>query len=116
MSSLGDQEVRHVLAGPWRLEIDAPLDVDYSVSVLLLGNGRVINHDSYPLNGAAPTTTWTPGAAVFDPHVLSVPDDLPPGEYEVRVKLYTWWDGAILPLADGTVTDTGVLVGTVTVR
>lgn len=90
--------------------------VDYSVSVILIGGGRVLNHDSYPQNGARPTSTWEPGAAVFDPHTLALPDDLPPGEYEVRVKLYTWWDGAILPLADGTVSDVGALVGTVRVE
>lgn len=98
----------------WRAAQTPP--VDYSVSVFLLGSGRVINHDSYPANGAAPTTSWQPDAAVFDPHVIAVPDDLPPGEYELRVKLYTWWDGVILPLADGTLSDTGALLGTVTVE
>ncbi len=84
--------------------------------MILLGNGRVINHDSYPANGDAPMTSWQPGAVVFDPHTLSLPDDLPPGEYELRVKLYTWWDGVILPQADGTVSDTGALLGTITVE
>ena len=45
-----------------------------------------------------------------------MPDDLPPGEYELRVKLYTWQDNVILPLADGTLTDVGALLGTVTVE
>ncbi len=95
---------------------EAPPPDDYSVSVIVMGGGRVINHDGYPANGNAPTSAWEPGALVFDPHILHLPGDLPPGTYDVRVKLYTWWDGAILPLADGVVPDSGVQVGTLTVR
>lgn len=92
---------------------DAAPPLDYSVSVFLLDASGVsrAQHDSYPANGAAPTSTWTPGGFVFDPHALNGP--LAPGTYTVAVKLYTWWDNTILPTADGA---EYVAVGTLTVK
>lgn len=77
----------------------APPGVDYSVSVFLLDSSGALRaqHDSFPANGAAPTGGWAPGALVFDGHSLTLPEGLPPGEYAVGVKLYTYWDGVILP-------------------
>ena len=76
---------------------------DYTVSVFLLDQNGVLRaqHDGMPAGYAAPMTSWTSGALVFDAHRVPLPDDLPPGIYTVGVKLYTWWDGAILPTADG---------------
>ena len=81
---------------------DAPPQLDYSVSVFLLDESGVLRaqQDGYPANGDAPTTTWTPGVYVFDAHTLAS-DDLPPGTYTVGIKLYSWWDGAVLPTGDG---------------
>jgi hypothetical protein len=78
-----------------------PVPFDYSVSVFLLDESGVLRaqHDSFPAKGDAPTSAWTPGDFVFDAHTLA--DDLAPGTYTVAVKLYTWWDGAILKTADG---------------
>ncbi|MBN1202962.1 MAG: glycosyltransferase family 39 protein [Anaerolineae bacterium] len=85
----------------WHAE--QPPGVDYSVSVFLLDAGGVLRaqHDSYPANGTAPTGGWQPGTYIFDGHTLDLPDDLPPGVYSVGVKLYTYWDGAVLLTADG---------------
>jgi hypothetical protein len=90
-----------------------PVPLDYSVSVFLLDETGVSRDqdDSFPANGAAPTSAWTPGGFVFDAHTLT--DDLPPGTYTVAVKLYTWWDGAILKTADGA---EYYAAGTVTVK
>jgi hypothetical protein len=81
---------------------DAPLPQDYTVSAFLLDSTGVLRaqRDSYPADGSAPTSGWTPGSFVFDAHRLSLPRDLAPGAYTVGVKLYTWWDGAILRTAD----------------
>ncbi len=94
---------------------DAPLQLDYSVSVFVLDSGGVLRaqQDGYPANGGAPTTAWTPGGYVFDAHTLALPENLPPGTYTLGVKLYTWWDGVVLPTGDGT--DYSVL-GTLTVQ
>ncbi|MBN1967391.1 MAG: hypothetical protein JW910_22245, partial [Anaerolineae bacterium] len=96
-------------------DADAPIPEDYTVSAFLLDSSGVLRaqDDAFPANGDAPTSAWTPGAFVFDGHTLALPDDLPPGAYTVGVKLYTWWDQAILPAAGGHDYWTA---GTVTVR
>jgi hypothetical protein len=45
-------------------------------------------HDGTPQTGLCPTSDWTAGLSVRDQHALSLPPDLPPGRYEVRVGLY----------------------------
>ncbi|MBN1680101.1 MAG: glycosyltransferase family 39 protein [Anaerolineae bacterium] len=77
----------------------APPDVDYSVLVFLLApdGGVIVQHDSYPLNGRSPTSTWTTGGLYFDRHNLPT-DDLPPGAYDLGVRVYTWWDLVIQPV------------------
>ncbi len=77
--------------------------LDYTVSVFLLDEAGTLRaqHDAFPANGTQPTTSWLPSRPVFDAHSLILPANLPPGEYTVGVKLYTWWDGAILPTHSG---------------
>ncbi len=66
------------------------MDVPYSVFVHLLGpDGQVlVGHDGEPVSGTRPTTGWVPGEFIADPHDLSIPVDLPPGEYVIEVGLY----------------------------
>lgn len=96
-------------------QTDAPLPVDYSVSVFLLDSTGALRtqHDSFPAQGRAPTSAWSPGEPVFDAHPLALPADLPPGDYTVGVKLYTYWDQAILPTGNGA---DYAIAGTLTVR
>lgn len=84
-------------------EAAAPPPFDYSVSVFLLDESGLLRaqHDGFPALGHAPTGGWAPGTLVFDAHPLALPPDLPPGRYTVGVKLYTYWDQAILHTADG---------------
>jgi hypothetical protein len=35
-----------------------------------------------------PTDLWPVGGLIPDTHTLVVPDDLPPGEYDLRIGLY----------------------------
>ena len=88
---------------------------DYTVSVFLLDAAGALRaqHDSFPAGGGRPTSAWSPGEIVFDAHSIRLPGDLPPGDYTVGVKLYTWWDGVILPAGDGT---EYAAVGTISVR
>ena len=76
----------------WRT--DEPLPLDYSVSVFLIDeNGAIIaQRDGPPRDGLAPTSKWTPGEVVFDPHVLNLPAELPAGEYQVGVRIYWYAD------------------------
>ncbi len=68
----------------------AETDVPYTVFVHLLdAGGRVVaGHDAQPRGGARPTTGWVPGEYVADPHELSIPAELPPGEYVMEVGMY----------------------------
>ncbi|MBN1681251.1 MAG: glycosyltransferase family 39 protein [Anaerolineae bacterium] len=93
---------------------DTPPPVDYSVSVFLLDESGQLRaqHDGFPANGSAPTSQWTPDRFIFDGHVLALPGSLPPGTYTVGVKLYTWWDGVVLPTTGGA---DYVTAGTITI-
>jgi hypothetical protein len=81
----------------WHVENTPP--ADYTVSVFLLAeDGRLATQqDSYPMGGASPTSTWVAGRWYYDAHSLPL-QAVPAGRYQVAVKVYTWWDGAILPL------------------
>ncbi|HQY92048.1 glycosyltransferase family 39 protein [Caldilinea sp.] len=48
----------------------------------------VAQQDQLPLGGFAPTHTWQPGQHIVDTVTLTLPPDLPPGQYAVRVGLY----------------------------
>jgi hypothetical protein len=100
----------------------AEMDIAYTVFVHLLGpDGRVVSgHDGEPVDGARPTTGWVPGEFVADPHELSMPAELAPGEYGLELGLY---DAGVpgmprLPVLDsqGRVEADHVILGPVEVR
>ena len=61
----------------------------------------VAQHDGIPANGAEPTTGWAVGEYITDPVEISLPAELPPGEYSVRVGVYLPATGARLPVSGG---------------
>jgi len=68
----------------------APVNEDYTVTVQLLGpDGHVYGqHDAPPLDGAAPTSTWSPGEVLTDAHRFVVAGDAAPGEYRLVAGMY----------------------------
>jgi hypothetical protein len=70
---------------------------DYTVFVHVVDASgvTVAQRDGQPLGGWAPTRLWTPEIPLADEHRIPLPADLPPGEYEVRVGLYTLADGRL---------------------
>ncbi len=56
--------------------------------------------DSRPLHYSSNTNRWLPGQAILDVHELTLPDQLPPGNYQVRTGLYAEQDGQRLPVTD----------------
>lgn len=64
--------------------------------------------DSIPGAGLRPTPTWYWGETVPDPHLLQLPDNLPPGQYNLVAGLYDTQTGARL----STVTGDNVIVVT----
>ncbi|MBN1887159.1 MAG: glycosyltransferase family 39 protein [Thermoflexales bacterium] len=86
----------------------AKLAERYTVFVHLVGsafNPRTggplwAGHDGEPLDGGYPTTQWFVDVPLADTHVLAVPSDAPPGEYELWAGLYTQPDVKRLPVYD----------------
>ena len=66
------------------------MDIPYTVFVHLLDtSGEVVaGHDGEPASGTRPTTSWVPGEFISDRHDLSLPADLPAGEYVIEVGMY----------------------------
>jgi len=58
----------------------------------------VVEQHGTPQATFRPMTTWRPGEHIRDNHGLALPPDLPPGTYEVWVKVYDWRTGTPLPV------------------
>jgi len=72
-------------------QADQPLPTNYTVFVHLIGaDGKIVaQHDSYPTwLTAQPTSQWLPGQPILDRHTLTLPNDLPPGNYTLLAGLY----------------------------
>jgi hypothetical protein len=85
------------------LQAERPLDQNWTVFVHLVDStgGLVAQHDSQPRDGRYPTSVWDQGEVVDDPHLLVVPANLPDGDYQVVVGLYSVESGERLPVLDG---------------
>jgi 4-amino-4-deoxy-L-arabinose transferase-like glycosyltransferase len=81
----------------WRAARDGPRD--YVVGVRLLGPGG--EESAYwlgrPVYSGYPTSEWVAGQVVQDPWELAVPEDVPPGKYELELVLFDSTNGE--PLA-----------------
>jgi len=76
-----------------------PVHQDYVLFVHLLGpdnpatgNALWAQDDSAPCRGFYPTTVWSPPEVVIDAYSLRIPEDAPPGLYELQIGFYTWPD------------------------
>ncbi|MDX1522340.1 MAG: hypothetical protein R3264_11990, partial [Anaerolineae bacterium] len=69
---------------------DRPLLTDYTTFVHLRDESGVVvaQKDQPPLNGAYPTSLWDPGEVIADNIVISLPEELPQGEYKLIVGMY----------------------------
>ena len=98
---------------------------DYTVFLQLLGpNGVVAQSDAYPTSLieqmplVRPTTSWARGEVILDHHTLSIPADLPTGQYQLIAGMYNLaQNGARLPVTlDGQpLPDAAIPLGTVNV-
>jgi 4-amino-4-deoxy-L-arabinose transferase-like glycosyltransferase len=83
------------------------LDDDYTFFAHLLGpehpeSGSPLwgQHDSEPCQRAYPTSIWTPGEIVRDQLAIAIPEDAPPGDYQLKVGFYLLEDMTRLPATD----------------
>ncbi len=76
---------------------------DYQVFVHILGDQPepVAQADGPPLLGDYPTSMWAAGERIADPHTLTLPPNLPEGEYRLLVGMYDLETLARLPRLDG---------------
>jgi hypothetical protein len=67
-----------------------PVGYDYKVFVHLLGPDGlpVAQHDDEPVSWSYPTGAWRPGDYVRDEHPLTLPADLPRGDYRLVAGFY----------------------------
>lgn len=77
-----------------------PMREDYTVSVQFVDEGhrKAAQRDSYPLGGAAPTSTWRPGETIADAMPLTVFPDAGAGTYAVHVTVYRHDEGDLVHL------------------
>jgi hypothetical protein len=57
------------------------------------GSHLVAQRDAVPGNGLFPVESWEPGEVVRDQFALQLPAELPPGEYEIQVGVYSATSG-----------------------
>jgi hypothetical protein len=87
---LGTPRYGRVLTYTLHWQALAPIAQNYTVFAHVLdaaGNLRA-QQDTMPHNGQYPTSLWSPGETILDPHILHFPPDIEPGPYTVRVGLY----------------------------
>lgn len=72
----------------WQAE--AETEISYRVFVHLLApDGSIaVQSDGIPAAWARPTPGWAPGEFIIDAHTLTIPDDLPAGEYALAAGIY----------------------------
>ncbi|MBN2394020.1 MAG: DUF2723 domain-containing protein [Anaerolineae bacterium] len=75
---------------------------NYTVFVQVVGpDGQLYGQaDSWPVQGARPTSGWAAGEEIADPYRLYLKENAPPGEYTVIVGWYLLADMSRLPLVD----------------
>jgi hypothetical protein len=84
-SAMGEAELTLV----WQA-LDMP-SADYTVFIHALnpdGTCCAWQQDSAPHQGNYPTTRWLPGEIVADNVTIELPDDAPPGEYQIEIGFY----------------------------
>ena len=106
----------------WRALV-SPRDSNTVFIHLMDGAGRpVAGHDYTPLGGACPTylwfPKWLPGQTLQDPYRLSLPSDLPPGDYWLEVGMYGMTSLRRLPVVDlgGNLAGDRIILGPVRVE
>ena len=61
----------------------------------------VAQNDAPPLAGHFPTTAWRSGDTIPDSHTITLPPDLPPGQYHLEFGLYDSQTQVRLPVVSG---------------
>jgi len=91
-----DQTVQVVLY--WQALMDPVERLTVFVHLVDASGQLVAQSDAEPAHGARPTDSWVTGEVVADPHVITLPPNLPAGSYNLVVGWYRPTDGHRLPV------------------
>jgi hypothetical protein len=72
----------------WRATHPVPADYHVFVHLITADGNTVAQSDGQPALWTRPTSTWSPGERIEDRHALSLPVDLPAGDYTLITGLY----------------------------
>lgn len=103
----------------WKVETD--LNTDYTsfvhVGTGLDGRTVVAQRDGQPCQGLFPTSQWRAGDLIRDSFAVTLPPDVPPGDYPLVIGWYTYPDFTRLPLlsAGRALPDNRAIIATITV-
>jgi hypothetical protein len=61
-------------------------------------NTFVAGYDAQPFDGRFPTEVWPANLQIMDERTIQLPDDLPPGEYELFTGMYDTMTKERLPI------------------
>ena len=79
---------------------------NYTIGTFLMNpKGTIaLQNDSRPVGGFWPTSSWREGDVVRHNVAFALPDDLPPGHYDLWTVMYSPADGVRLPVSDASAT------------
>jgi hypothetical protein len=103
----------------WKVETD--INIDYTsfvhVGTGLDGTAVVAQRDGQPCQGLFPTSQWRAGDLIRDSFAITLPPDVPPGDYPLVIGWYTYPDFTRLPLlsAGRALPDNRAIIATITV-
>ena len=96
-SSFGPHPSSFELTTYWRVTAPLPPQLSQFTHVLDAQGSIVAQQDRLALTSAS----LRPGDIFAQVHRLTLPDDLPAGEYALSIGLYSYLDGTRLPIMDG---------------
>ncbi len=76
------------------------METNYTLSTQLINyrQHKAAQQDSWPQDGEAPTAAWQPGDKIVEQRSLTISQNTPPGEYNLRVAIYDMEDEEIVHL------------------
>ena len=103
----------------WRCTGSVPTSCTVFTHLLGPDGDRYGQHDSIPVGGSRPTTSWLVGDTIVDEYQIQIAQDAPPGEYQLAVGMYDFSTGQRLPAFDAAgqqLTENRTLLGGLTVE
>ncbi len=85
----------------WRALLAVPESYTVFIHVLDERGRTAAQADGLPVNADYPTDWWASGEMIGDQHQISLPPDVPAGQYRIAIGLYRLADLSRLPVVDG---------------